>query len=168
MVWKPHSLAILEPKKNVGYGSGRLPSVRDREIHGLLRGVETDEDVGYFVQTVPHDGGRVLNAFAERAASMAVRRQDARELRAGLLALLIAQRVSREQREIMPTLALLYRAAEMIGHDPRVEFTQICDKFGASIALVNFVRRTPDDRAIQAMGFEEGDDEDGFRFLRNW
>ena len=77
--------------------------------------------------------------------------------------------MSGDPREVLPALALLYRAAEMIGHDPHLEFARANeltdDRAGG---LVDFLRRAPEDRTIQAMGYEEGDDKRGFRFLRTW
>ncbi|WAL64686.1 catechol 1,2-dioxygenase [Amycolatopsis cynarae] len=72
-------------------------------------------------------------------------------------------------REGLPALALLYRAAEMIGRNPNLEFFAI-DEFsdGRAHSLVDFLRRPPEDKTIEAMHYEEGDDKNGFRFLGNW
>ena len=164
----PGELAILEPDRNVNYGRDGLPSVRDGEIRDLLLRMDS---VGFdrVASLVPPGGDRVLTAFAERAASIAVRHQDARELRVGILAAAIAQATTDDAREPLPALALLHRAAEMIGHDPGSEFTAAYEiSGGRARGLPDFLRRSDEDRKIEAMGYAEGDDQRGFRFLRNW
>ncbi|TVT40862.1 hypothetical protein FNH05_23310 [Amycolatopsis rhizosphaerae] len=161
--------SILEPTKNFNYGSQDLFSARDNQIRDLLLKVKDGTMFEQAKQFLPRDGDRVLSAFAKRAASMAVRHQDARELRAGILAAAIDQEVSSDFREGLPALALLYRAAEMIGRNPDLEFSAINDLSGGRArSLVDFLRRPPEDKSIEAMGFEEGDDKQGFRFLSNW
>jgi hypothetical protein len=57
----------------------------------------------------------------------------------------------------------------MIGHDPDREFAAASDWIGDHApGLVDFTRRAPADRTVEAMGFEEGVDEDGFRFVCTW
>lgn len=161
--------AILEPTRNVNYGRDELPSGRDVKIRDLLFMVTDSATFDQIICMVPRDADRVLSAFAERAASMAVRHQDARELRAGLLATALAQAITDDSREPLSALALLYRAAEMIGHDPVAEFIAANELSGGHAhGLLDFLRRSAEDRAIEAMGYGEGDDKRGFRFLRSW
>ncbi|WP_041289194.1 hypothetical protein [Kribbella flavida] len=118
---------------------------------------------------MPSGADEVLAAFAERAASIAVRHQDSREVRAGLLAAVIALDLTTDQRDVVPVLALLYRATEMIGDDPALAFltvTELCG--GRTRPLREFLARSPADKTIQAMGYDEGDDGHGFRFRRTW
>lgn len=163
------SFSILGLSKNVNYGRDTLPSARDRQIRDLLLGAADSASLEQVKRLMPGDADRVLNAFAERAASIAVRHQDARELRAGILAAAIAQAITGDLREPLTALSLLYRASEMIGHDPNSEFAAANDLSGGrAIGLLDFLRRSPEDKTIQAMGYEEGDDKGGFRFVRNW
>ncbi|MBQ1021705.1 hypothetical protein KBX71_28035 [Micromonospora sp. D93] len=163
------SLSILELNKNVNYGRDKLPSARDGQIRDLLLGAADGAAFEQFNRLVPRGADRVLNAFAERAASIAVRHQDARELRAGILAAAITQAIAGDPRESVAALSLLYRASEMIGHDPNLEFAAANDLSGGRASgLLDFLRRSSEDKTIQAMGYEEGDDKDGFRFVRNW
>jgi hypothetical protein len=162
------SFAILEPGANINYGRDPLPSRRDGQIRDLLLKAVEGAGFGQVVRMVPRAGDRVLVAFAKRAASIAVRHQDAWELRAGILAVVIAQEITDDPREPLPALALLYRAAAMIGHDPVVEFATANDLTGGRAGgLFDFARRSPEDRTIEAMGYEEGNDAQGFRFLSN-
>lgn len=164
------SFAILDPAKNKDYGRDVIPSTRDTQISDLMRAVRDQNAFGEVADLSPRGASSVLNVFAERSASIAVRHQDVRELRAGLLAAAIAQSLAEDEREVIPALALLHRAAEMIGHDPNSEFSAINELSGGDTgrALVEFLRRSPVDKSVEAMGYEEGNDRDGFRFLRNW
>ena len=165
----PQPFAILASARSINYGRAELPSDHDVKIRDLLLGAASGATFDQLKQAMPRDADRVLGAFAERAASIAVRHQDARELRAGLLAAAIALAMSGDPKEVLPTLALLYRAAEMIGHDPNLEFANANELTGGRAGgLVDFLRRAPEDQTIQAMGYEEGDDKRGFRFLRTW
>jgi hypothetical protein len=99
----------------------------------------------------------VLSAFAERAASIAVRHEDDRELRAGPFAAALAQSRSDDERDVIPAMALLYRAATMIGRDPDREFAAVNEMAGdRASGLVAFTRRASEDRTIEAMGYQEG------------
>ncbi|MFG1948716.1 hypothetical protein [Nonomuraea sp. NPDC048826] len=169
MTLQERSFSILEPRRNIDYGRDDLPSARDGQIRDLLFEVVDGKTFDQAAAFVPRAGDRVLTAFAERAASIAVRHQDARELRAGLLAVAIAQKITDDPRDSLPGLALLYRAAVMIGHDPDAEFraaNEVTD--GRAGGLLAFLRWPPEDRSVEAMGFEEGNDQQGFRFLSNW
>jgi len=163
------SFTILDPAENVNYGKQALPSERDRQIRDLLVRVGDQRAFGELTGLVPRGGWSVLNVFAERVASLAVRHQDAHELRVGLLAAAAAYLLTDDFREVMPTLALLYRAAELTGHDPDSEFfttNELCG--GQEGPLLDFLRRAPADKTIAVMGFKEGEDQHGFRFTRNW
>jgi hypothetical protein len=63
-------------------------------------------------------------------------------------------------------VALLYRAAMMIGRDPDREFAAVNEMTSdRASGLVAFTRRAPADRTIEAMGFQEAAAKRGFRFL---
>jgi hypothetical protein len=163
------SFAILEPANNIGYGREVLPCGRDGQIRDLILDLTVNVSFEQVMQLVPHDADSVLSAFAERTASHAVRQQDERELRAGLYAAALALALTTDAREVLPAVALLYRAATMIGRDPDREFAAVSHWIGDHASgLVDFTRRAPADRTIEAMGFVEGADENGFRFLSTW
>lgn len=163
------SFAILEPARNANYGREELSSARDRRIHDLLLGVNDSAAFTAAVRLLPRDADRVLNAFAERAASIAVRVGDRRELRVGLLAAALAQAATREPREGVAALVLLHRASVMLGDDPAQDFGAVAKLAGADgSGLLGFLRRSPADKTIEAMDYREGEDKGGFRFMRNW
>jgi hypothetical protein len=168
---EPQSLAILEPGRNKNYCRDELASARDGRIRDLLLDVADGAPFDEVAVFVPRAGDRVLTAFAERAASIAVRHQDARELRAGIFAVVLAQAITDDPRDPLPAVALLYRAAEMIGHDPAAEFHAANELTGGHAGgLLDFLRRSPADRTIEAVGYGAGNDKQDhqFRFLRNW
>jgi hypothetical protein len=77
------SIAILEPRNNVGYRREDVPRARDGQIRDLVLELADNASFEQVSGLVPRDADRVLTAFAERAASIAVRGKDERELRAG-------------------------------------------------------------------------------------
>lgn len=163
------SYAILQPQNNVGYGSQDLPSTRDGEIRDLILHLADNDSFDHVTHLIPDGADLILGAYAHRAATIAVRRHDPRELRAGLIAAALAEPLSSDPREVIPALALLYRAAIIIGHDPDPEFATVNSLTGdRAPGLAGFTRRTPHDRTIQVMGYQESEDKDGFRFTRTW
>jgi hypothetical protein len=161
--------SILEPGNNVGYGSKDLPCARDGQIRDLILELVRNVSFERVTELVPHGADRVLSAFAERAASLTVRHHDERELRAGLFAVAFALSLSDDPRDVLPAVALLYRATTMIGRSPDREFAAVNDLTGGRApSLVDFTRRAPEDRTIEAMGFQEAADSSGFRFVCTW
>jgi hypothetical protein len=160
----PSAQVILAPGRNPGYGPKPLPSTRDGQIRDLVLGAVGDPAAfERFTAHLPHRADRALTAFAERSASLAVRRGDPVDVRAGLLAAVAACQVTDDVREVIPAFALLYRAAELIGADPSVEFGT-----AARRVPLAFLERGPRERSIQVMAYEETEDEQGFRFRRTW
>jgi hypothetical protein len=82
----------------------------------------------------------------------------------------LALALTDDSREVLPTLSLLFRACQLIGEDPVVEFRASAHAVRASPdgEFMKFLDRSPEDQSIGAMGFEEGNDAAGFRFQRNW
>ena len=85
------------------------------------------------------------------------------------IATAIALDLTTDPREVLPGLVLLYRAAELIDHDPAQQFSEANDLLnGRAPELARFLKPSPQDRSIQAMAYVEGNDPQGFRFLRTW
>ena len=163
--------ALRDRKGTQGYGKFPLPSPLDKVMADFLSGITNPADFAEhraaLQATVP---GTVTLAYAERMASLAVRRQDKKSLRSGLVAVALAWLLVDDHREVWPVMALLYRAAEMVGADPAAEFAAAGTLGGADVAtaLAEFAARPAPDRSIADMGYEPGDDAQGFRFLRTW
>lgn len=164
------ALLVLDPTNNEGYGSARLPCVRDEEIAGVVRRIEGPGDFGEAKHVLGHGHGTVLSAFAERMASLAVREKSREALRDGLSAEQLALAVVGDYRDSLPALTLLFRASELIGADPAIEFAAVAAFAGSpdDQPLLDFPGRDQEDRTLASMGYIEHDDDDGFRFERTW
>jgi hypothetical protein len=113
--------------------------------------------------------GFVLVAFAERMASYAVRKQQPDLIAQSLSALAIAVKLV-YIKEVLPVVSLLYRSVHKLDLDAHDVFAnkggyrnEMLDKF-----LDDFLCRSETDRSIEAMGYFEGNDQDGFRYKRTW
>jgi hypothetical protein len=155
---------VLDPANNAGYGTWRLPAVRDTEIADRVRELLASRPVPSL------DPGRVavLSAFAERMATLARRTGSVDRLRAGLDAMVLAHLGAADRDAVVP-LALLWRSAEVLGIDPREVFLAAETRAGTDGgALARFADRRPEDRGIDAMGYLEVEDEFGFHYERTW
>lgn len=164
------ALAFLDGANNEGYGPTRVPSKRDEEISAVVRQIDGPDAFVRTRDALDEGHGRVLSAFAERMASLAVRTGSRRTLRDGLMAAQLALAVVGDARDSLPALSLLFRAGELIGLKPKVEFADV-----AALApppdnqpLLKFRKRNKRDRSITAMAYIEDRDDDGFRFKRTW
>ncbi len=162
---------LRDAKRARGYGPLPLPHALDREISSYLRSVDDERrfnDVRLAIQAF--GTGTVLQAYAERMASLTVRTTDAGLLRLGLLALALAASTGDDGREVLPVAGLLYRAACLIGASPGAEFASVMGVAdpSSSAFLGRFLERDDLDRIVTAMGYSEAQEPDGFRFVRNW
>lgn len=151
------------------YAPQAIPGSRDGEIAQLLSAVTSHEDFDGLAQDLDLASGRILNLFAKRAASLAVRTSDASWIRLGLIAALLSSTVE-DYREIARTESVLFRAAELAGFDPVVLFetaAAIATSDAAETARL-FAHADESSRSISVMGYKEGSDDDGFRFLSLW
>lgn len=73
-------------------------------------------------------------------------------------------------REDISILTLVHAAVHKLGLDPRAVFTGSAQQFGLTYTsgLEAFLGRSDEDKSIDSMGYVEGTDEDGFRFVRTW
>lgn len=154
----------LTAADNVGYGTQPIPAPRDYEILNLLTGV----GVAAFDGLSP-EHANTLTAFAERAASWAVRTGDVLLVKAGLYAVGRSLSVC-DKRDALIAMSLLYRACEKSGIDARRAFSESAFGLGptAQEFVDEFLKRSQRDKSIEAMGFSESMDSDGFRFRCDW
>lgn len=151
------------------YSPEAIPGRRDNEIVELLSTVHSTHDFNSIASGLDLPSGRVLNLFAKRAASLAVRQRDASWIRYGLIAAMLSGTVE-DYREIARTNSLLFRAAELAGFDPVAVFesaAELADADSAETARL-FAHANESARSISVMGYAEGDDGDGFRFISLW
>jgi len=149
----------------VNYLHWPLPCAKDNEIAGMIETLVSEPNA------LTNDlQAEVLSVFAERMAVLAVRQHSRDFIMKGLLASALALSVHRDFRDIISALALLYRAAELIGEHPRELFRSAARRLPPEIAdwLVSFAGRNRKDRSPEAFGFVEKYGADGFQFERNW
>jgi hypothetical protein len=165
----PQDLEILARDANQGYGLGPLPRVRDAQIGQIIDRLGQNEFAS-LQEFFDSDHADMLLAFAERMASLAVRRQSRQDIHRGLLAAGIAASLSIDSREVILILPLMWHSAEIIGLDPCQEFVLVAEelKGDAGVFLETFTLRSARDRDIQVMGYIESVDEEGFRYRRTW
>jgi hypothetical protein len=160
-------LEVNDPDQNIGYLPKSIPDLRDREIEDLLSRCVASEALASLQRCVDEDHAMVLRAFAERMATTAVRNNNATQLRTGLIALLLTQAES-DFRDGLMILPLYCDAIAKLHIDPS-EFTDSVRQIVGNQMLVpftEFLRRA--DKSLKSMGYIEGADADGFRYLRNW
>lgn len=151
------------------YAPEAIPGPRDAEIASMLSSVATRQDFDSLASSLDLRSGRIMNLFAKRMASLAVRTGDAAWIRRGLVAALLSSTVE-DYREIARTHSLLFRAAELVGVDPVALFDSaaaIASSDAAEAARL-FAHADESARSIAVMGYTEGTDDDGFRFISSW
>jgi hypothetical protein len=164
------SAGWLSLDSNRGYGSLPIPKQRDKEISHLLRTwIELDERVRETsAAQMTDEQSRILLAYSERMASLAVRERKGDFLFLGLVALGLAGGLE-DWRECLLRASLLFDAAQRIGSDPNPVFEKVAAVLPhqeTASELRQFLARSAEDKSIEAMGFAAGSDEQGFRYQR--
>jgi hypothetical protein len=151
------------------YVARSVPGPRDDEIAELVGNVTSVEDFASLASGLDLASGRVLNNFAKRAASQAVRLANESWVRHGLIAALLSATVE-DYREIARTNSLLFRAAELIDSEPVELFEEAAELATPDVANAFRIFAHADEsaRSISVMGYVEGADDDGFRFISEW
>jgi hypothetical protein len=158
-----HSLAAQR------YAPQNIPGPLDDEIRESISVVTSRGEFDSVTTGLDLASCRILNLFAKRAASLAVRASDDSWVRVGLIAALLASTVE-DYREIARTHSLLFRAAELVGSDP-IDLFEGAATIASSEAAEGaqlFVHADESARSISTMGYREGADATGFRFMSNW
>jgi hypothetical protein len=168
-------LGILRAGDFHGYRRQPIPSGRDAIIRRVIATIDTAEDFVGVAQALKPARASVFVAFAERTAALAVRRTSRDEIRHGLVATALAYALTDDWRDVLGSLAVLLRAAEILAIDPVGEATAVAHTLagvatkwgnGADEWLLSFAHRSPEDRSLTAFGYIESNDNDGFRFER--
>lgn len=160
-------LDILSPEQNCGYLPKPIPNSRDHDIVDLLSRCMASQTLPRLQRSIRDGQAMVLRVFAERMASAAIRNTSATQLRLGLVALLLTFEQA-EARDGFAILPLFNDAIERLHLDPSGFTESVRQTVGDRIAMpfTEFQRRS--DKSLQAMGYGEGMDGDGFRYVRNW
>ena len=155
-------LEILDLDQNVGYLPKPIPALRDREISDLLSRTIANSALATLHHRVEEGHAMVLQVFAERMATAAVRNKEPAFLRVGLTALLLTLA---KPLMILP----LYCDAVSKLH---IYSSRFADALRGTVGdrmiapFTEYMARA--DRSLKSMGYGEGVDADGFRYLRNW
>jgi len=147
------------------YRPRKVPGPHDSAIAAELGRVDSAESFETLASSIDLAVGRILNAFAYRMATFALRRQGQAWIRYGLVAAQLAMMVD-DDRGVLPSYALLYRSAELIGVEATILFTEMSFMTESPMreTPAQFANRAPEDRSIEAMGLILVNEPDGPAF----
>ena len=154
-----------------GYLSKPLPDELDAIVEAfILAFIEADASEQELAAALPAVAPRVLLAFCERKAILAVRELSPAALRHSLLAAGVASAMADDFRDVALNLVLPWRSAHHLGVDAHQEFLSAARVLPASAAesLTAFTRRAPDDQSLKCMGYSEVGEGAAFRYVREW
>lgn len=162
-------LQLLKLALNSEYYKQPLPSEIDEKISKIITDLITlgQGQLVSILDEVSIDNTRVLGLYAERMASLAVRENSVEPIKNGLVALLIYARTE-DPRDVLLVLSLLHDAAIKTAGKSRKVFEAVGSMFGGSELVRGFLNRSDEDKSIDAMGYEESKNNDGFLYVRTW
>ena len=156
-----------EPQRFRGYLGLPIPAAEDQVVTDFLDSsvAAGPAEIIRLTTEASRDGRDVLLAYAERAATLAVRLRDRGAVIRALIAVEIGG-LSYGSRQALITMSLIDRACRIIGCDFEDALEEAARKVGhpGTLAFATWLTRSAEDRAIEAMGYGEGQDVDGFRF----
>jgi hypothetical protein len=159
------------PDRFKAYGIAPFPDPRDNELDEYIAGLRRGgtETISHVTKVASQRGRRVLAAYAERTATRAVRDQDPNLLVSGLIALVIGGLYAND-REAQLEMAPIHDAARRSGSRPRMVIKRAAKIVGnpGKMYLNLWLWRFPGSQSLEAMGYQIGSDESGFRYVRNW
>lgn len=154
-------------RRFTAYALAPFPDSRDEQIDQYIETLRTSgpDSIRSALDTVSDKGRQVLRAYAERAASRAVRDESRSTLVLGLIALVLGG-LDQNALEALMRMPLIEDAAKRLGLEPSDVFEDVADVVGhpGSVNLVIWLSRAPEDRTLQCMGFEAFRDDSGFRY----
>jgi hypothetical protein len=158
-------LSQLDMPPGDSYYRARIPCPDDERIARVVRTFTESNPGRQAVFREAMDGARagLLLVFSERVAALAVRLQSAEPIVQGLVAASLAQ--EGDPREALAVPALHRRSAEKLG----LEIGRLFDEAAGRTDLsgAHWLRDVRDaDDEPEDVGYEEGDDGEGFRYER--
>ena len=155
-------------RRFTGYAPANFPDSRDAEVDDFVDGLcrAGPGAVQAVAPRLSEKGRQVLAAYAERAASRAVRDMDPDRLTHGLVALVIAG-LDHNSLEALLRMPLFEDASRRLGVEPSDLFEDVAGIVGhpGSVNLMVWLARRPEDRTLDSMGFSVGNDKSGFRYV---
>jgi hypothetical protein len=156
-------------ERYAGYVPSRIPEPRDAEVGSYVTGLINSGPAAIDAAsvTISERAGLVLYAYADRMASLAVRRSDVRLVVSAVTALVVGG-LWRFDQEALLVMPLIENSALLIGIDPNALLNLASPIIGGpgTAALVSWLNRAPATRTLSTMGYYESLDDDGFRYRR--
>lgn len=150
------------------YSQQRIPSELDAALIELVDAFRRGNPMSRFLikRRLSDQHSAILWAFSERMASLAVRERSKERVVQGLTGLVL-EGCKEDWRDCIIRLAPLYDAAVKVGAPPDELFREAASYAGgeARKLLLEYPKRTPENLSIEAMGYSEGETEDGFRYI---
>jgi hypothetical protein len=157
-VLKMAQTVLLDDAAQLAYYGSPLPSPKDDEITQLVEAYLTADPAGRLkIATGLSDSqANWLGTYAHRMALLSVRQQSPEALVNGIVALLMAAKVT-DWRDSIMTMAVLYRAAQLLGlgDDPFRDTAPEAPDAAAGQLLLDFLTRPDPDKTVEAMGYRE-------------
>jgi hypothetical protein len=159
----------IRDDRNPHYYEQPLPNELDNQISDFVKVFIRSEAAGreLILRKSTEKNSFALIIFAERMAVLAVREQSRERLLEGLIALII-EGFKFDYRDTMMVFAPLLHSARKIGVDPVELFNEAAShaKNLVSEYLIDFLKRSPNDQSLKAMGFKEVATPEGFKYER--
>ncbi len=162
----PQDLEILARRERPP-DRGPIPSDGDRQIGQVVEKLRRVDPAQLNSIRYQHYDDALIG-FAERMATLAVRRQSRKDLNNGVAAACLAASITDDVREVLLILAPLWHSAGLLGLDARHEFLAVAEELdgdGGKV-LEAFTHRTPETQSLEAMRYVASEDEDGFVYRR--
>ena len=157
----------LSQERFRAYGLAPIPDERDDAVATFVTALMTcgPDCVTAVVGRVQYSAMSVLQAYAERMSSLAVRTGDGRRLPDCLVAVYVGGLCQGENESLM-SLALIDDAATRLQIDLKEVMARatLVLGSGAEEPWTAWLQRSRHDRSIEAMGFVASEDQDGFRY----
>jgi hypothetical protein len=162
-------VSLRDPAHARGYRSLPIPDRIDEDVAALLSTIGDDSRAfGAYVALVEQLGlADTLLGFAERMASLGVRRGNLTHVWLGLVGVAVCMSVPVDYREALPVMALLYRSLERLDVVPGPEFVDVARLGSEDVQrfVRTFLSRSDLPEIVERMWYTEGSDSDGFRFI---
>lgn len=157
-----------QQRRYYGYGQEKFPDQRDQELDKYVAGLKLGGTtaVGTAAEMISAAGRQTLQAYAERAASTAVRTKSEEQLISSLVALVVGGLPDYDPEALMP-MAVIEDASRRIGSDLAAVFGRVVKIVGSPYAeslLYWLNQREPESRTLEAMEYEAVEDPSGFYY----
>jgi hypothetical protein len=162
------AISINTSKKSYWYYSKKpMPCELDGDFHDLIRLFIESSPAGRdeILRKIDDNVAGALQAFSRRMAVWGARQASSELLVKGGIALILdSGRV--DMRDTLSVIPLLYHSAMRINVDPGEIFQEVAAYYRSAVsdALIDFLKRTPRDRSLEAWGFEEVTTQEGIYY----